>query len=52
MHDLRIPFLIRGPGIAGHQLRPEIITQVDYAPTFLGYGSIGIGIVMTHHRTL
>ena len=36
MHDLRIPFLIRGPGISGHQLRPEIITQVDFAPTFLG----------------
>ena len=40
MHDLRIPFLIRGPGISGGQLRPEIITQVDYAATFLGLAGI------------
>jgi N-acetylglucosamine-6-sulfatase len=40
LHDLRIPLLIKGPGIAPQRELTEIVTQVDMAPTLLGLAGI------------
>merc|ERR1712232_415729 len=40
MHSLRIPLLVRGPGIPENHNVPLIVTQVDYAPTFLGLAGL------------
>jgi N-acetylglucosamine-6-sulfatase len=32
---LRVPFLVRGPGIPAGQKRRQVVTAIDFAPTFL-----------------
>ncbi|XP_013399886.1 N-acetylglucosamine-6-sulfatase-like [Lingula anatina] len=33
--DVRVPLMVRGPGIKAGQLREEIILNIDFAPTFI-----------------
>ncbi|KAH8418446.1 hypothetical protein KR009_004273 [Drosophila setifemur] len=38
--DVRVPFLIRGPGIQASKVVNEIVINVDLAPTFLDMGGV------------
>ena len=40
LHDLRIPLVVRGPGIKPGTVLHEIVTQVDLAPTWLGLAGL------------
>ncbi|XP_064600043.1 N-acetylglucosamine-6-sulfatase-like [Liolophura sinensis] len=33
--DIRVPLMVRGPGIAAGQVREEIMLNIDFAPTFV-----------------
>ena len=40
LHDLRVPLLVRGPGIKHGLSLHHVVTLVDLAPTFLGLAGI------------
>ena len=44
-HTLRVPMLVRGPGIAAGD-NPVLGTNVDYAPTFLGLAGLATPAAM------
>eukprot|EP00039_Didymoeca_costata_P023174 m.6236 g.6236 ORF g.6236 m.6236 type:complete len:612 (-) comp3504_c0_seq2:19-1854(-) len=46
LHDLRIPMLVRGPGIPAGITLPNIGTQVDLGPTFLGLAGLDTPSIM------
>ncbi|XP_069475158.1 N-acetylglucosamine-6-sulfatase-like [Ambystoma mexicanum] len=40
--DLRVPLLVRGPGIQPNQTRKELVLNIDLAPTFLDIAGVNI----------
>ena len=47
--DIRIPLLVRGPGIAAAQLPAQAATHVDLAPTILDMAGVLAGSAMAHN---
>ncbi|XP_034117473.1 extracellular sulfatase SULF-1 homolog isoform X1 [Drosophila albomicans] len=50
--DVRVPFLIRGPGIQASKVVNEIVLNVDLAPTFLDMGGVPVPPHMDGHSIL
>ncbi|XP_067396359.1 N-acetylglucosamine-6-sulfatase-like isoform X1 [Emydura macquarii macquarii] len=40
--DIRVPLLVRGPGIKANQTRPEPILNIDLGPTFLDLAGFNV----------
>uniref|UniRef100_A0A8D0G8E3 N-acetylglucosamine-6-sulfatase n=1 Tax=Sphenodon punctatus TaxID=8508 RepID=A0A8D0G8E3_SPHPU len=40
--DIRVPLLVRGPGIKSNQTRQELILNIDLGPTFLDIAGVNV----------
>ena len=47
--DLRVPLYVRGPGIAAGQVLPQLVANIDVAPTLLNLAGITVPTLMDGH---
>ncbi|XP_067934704.1 N-acetylglucosamine-6-sulfatase-like [Watersipora subatra] len=38
--DIRVPLMVRGPGVAPAQVKTELVVNIDWAPTFLDLAGV------------